>query len=78
MPFVAGGPNVPVVWDRDCPAGVMDFLNSEHLIQFQSTDWHFVDYDGAVLARVVGSPGQDAYQATLALKPLPGGRYAPG
>lgn len=65
LTFQGGGPDTPVVWDRDCPSGQMYFLNSDHLTQFMSADWSWMDDDGAVLARLVGSPGTDAYQATL-------------
>ncbi len=37
-------------------------LNTTRLIEFYSSDWEWMDQDGAVLSRV---PNVDAYEATL-------------
>lgn len=62
LDFTAGGGTIPVVFERDCPANSMFFLNTEHLKQHQSSDWEWMDEDGAVLNRVAN---KDAYEATL-------------
>jgi hypothetical protein len=63
IPFIGGGGNeIPVVTDRDCPANSMYFLNTDHLVEFMSSDWEFMQEDGAVLQRVIGV---DAYEAVL-------------
>lgn len=53
---------VGLTWDRDVPEGTAFVLNTEHLKEHVSSDWEFMDKDGAVLSRVVG---YDAYEATL-------------
>jgi hypothetical protein len=53
---------VGLTWDRDVPEGYAFVLNTEHLKEHVSSDWEFMDKDGAVLSRVVG---YDAYEATL-------------
>ncbi len=58
----AGGAEVKFLWDQDCPAGTVFALNTDHLFQYQSSDWEFMDDDGAVLSRVSGT---DAYEAVL-------------
>jgi len=63
IPFIGGGGSViPVVTDRDCPANSMYFINTSHLIEFQASEWEFMQEDGAVLSRV---SGLDAYEAIL-------------
>ena len=63
IPFMGGGGNeIPVVTDRDCPANSMYFVNTSHLIEFQASDWEFMQEDGAVLSRV---SGVDAYEFIL-------------
>lgn len=63
IPFIGGGGNViPVVPERDCPANSMYFINTEHLTEFMSSDWEFMQEDGAVLSRV---SGYDAYEFVL-------------
>jgi hypothetical protein len=63
IPFVGGGGNtIPVVVDRDCPANAMYFLNTDHLTEFQASDWEFMEKDGAVLSRLEST---DEYQFTL-------------
>lgn len=51
-----------LTWDRDCPANKAFGLSTEHLVQFEESDWEFMDMDGAVLSRV---SGEDAYEAVL-------------
>lgn len=58
----AGGAEVKFLWDQDCPTGTVFALNTDHLFQYQSSDWEFMDDDGAVLSRVSGT---DAYEAVL-------------
>lgn len=48
--------------DRDTPNQTAFGLSTEHLIEFEASDWEFMDEDGAVLSR---DPGYDAYVATL-------------
>lgn len=63
IPFIGGGGNViPVVPERDCPANSMYFINTDHLTEFMSSDWEFMQEDGAVLSRV---SGYDAYEFIL-------------
>lgn len=62
LEFAAGTKPIPVTWDRFAPANKMFLLNTEHLIEFQSSDWDWMDRDGAVLSRVANT---DAYEATL-------------
>ena len=59
-----GGASTPsaLVWDRDCPSNKAFGLSTSHLLEFQESDWDFMDQDGAVLSRV---PGLDAYEAIL-------------
>lgn len=53
---------VALTWDRDCPENRAFILNTSHLIHFVSSDWEWMEEDGAVLNRV---SDQDAYEATL-------------
>lgn len=63
IPFMGGGGTmIDVVTDRDAPANSMYFVNTEHLVEFQMSDWEFMDEDGAVLSRV---SGVDAYEFIL-------------
>lgn len=57
-----GGTDLDLAVDRDAPANSMFGFNTSHLIHFVSSDWEFMDEDGALLSRV---PNQDAYEATL-------------
>lgn len=57
-----GGVSLPLTWDRDCPANSIYFLNTEHLVHFEASDWEWMDDDGNVLSRVANT---DAYEATL-------------
>ena len=58
----AGNTSLALAVDRDCPDNSAFLLNLGCLTQHQSSDWEFMDEDGAVLNRV---PGVDAYEATL-------------
>lgn len=60
---VTAGRNTLALWaERDCPDTTAFIVNTNHLVQFEASDWEFMDEDGAVLNRV---PNQDAYEATL-------------
>lgn len=58
----AGNTSLPIAVDRDNPDNEAFLLNLPCLTQHQSSDWEFMDEDGAVLNRV---SGVDAYEATL-------------
>jgi hypothetical protein len=62
LSITAGGGEVGLAWDRDAPSNTAFGLNTSHLIQFQMSDWEFMQEDGSVLFRVAGF---DAYEATL-------------
>lgn len=63
IPFMAGGGSeIPIVVDRDAPANQMYFVSTDHLTEFQASDWEFMQEDGAVLSRV---SGVDAYEFIL-------------
>jgi hypothetical protein len=62
LDMTAGGSSVPLMWDRDCPSNKAFGLATPHLVQFQMSDWEFMQEDGAVLFRVSGT---DSYEATL-------------
>lgn len=55
---------IPWVADRDCPPNTVFFLDMDHLFLMQTSDWDFMDEDGAVLSRVANT---DAYEAVLYL-----------
>ena len=57
-----GGESVALAWAKDCPLNRAFGINTSHLTQNQSSDWEFMDMDGAVLSRV---SGEDAYEAVL-------------
>ena len=50
------------VADADCPPNTVFFIDLDHLQVMQTSDWDWMDEDGAVLSRVSGS---DAYEAVL-------------
>lgn len=58
----AGRSTLPLWAEKDCVDGTAFLVNTEHLVQFEASDWEFMDEDGAVLNRV---PNMDAYEATL-------------
>ena len=58
----AGNVSIPLATDRDAPSNKAFVLNLNHLKIHESSDWEFMDEDGAVLSRV---SGVDAYEATL-------------
>jgi hypothetical protein len=62
LDFTAGGPTIPAVWDRDCPANSLYGLDTDHLTEYQMSDWEFMEEDGNVLNRVANV---DAYESTL-------------
>lgn len=57
-----GGKSAVVVWDKDAPSKKAFGLSTSELVQFEASDWEFMDEDGAMLSRV---SGKDAYEATL-------------
>lgn len=57
-----GGSEFPIVVDRDCPANSVYFLNTNHLVEYQMSDWEFMQEDGAVLSR---ASGKDQYEFVL-------------
>jgi hypothetical protein len=60
---VSAGRNTLALWaERDCPDATAFIVNTDHLVQFEASDWEFMDEDGAVLNRVANT---DAYEATL-------------
>lgn len=62
LSITAGGGEVGFTWDRDCPGNTAFGLDTEDLVEFQASDWEWMDEDGAVLSRVAN---KDAYEATL-------------
>jgi hypothetical protein len=61
----AGGQTVSMVYDKDCPSGVAYAICTKRFQWYRMSDWEFMEEDGAVLARIVGANGQDAYEGTL-------------
>lgn len=62
LDFTASGPTIPIRWERDTPSNSLYFFNTEHLTEFQMSDWEFMEEDGAVLSRVANV---DAYEFVL-------------
>jgi hypothetical protein len=58
---------VSLYFDKDCQSGTAYGLSTNRLQFYRMSDWEFMDEDGAVLARIPGASGQDAYEATLFL-----------
>lgn len=56
------GETVGLVWERDAPEHNVWGLSTSDLVQFEMSDWEWMDEDGAVLSRI---PDQDGYEATL-------------
>ena len=53
---------LPLIADKDAPAGKMFFLDTDYLKVYQLSDIDWMQEDGAILSRVAG---KDAYGATL-------------
>lgn len=62
LSVTAGGSEVGLTWERDVPNNTCFGVNTDHLVEFQMSDWEFMQEDGAVLSRV---PGFDIYDAVL-------------
>jgi hypothetical protein len=62
LEMTAGGGSIPFMWERDCPENQVFLLNTDHLVEFQMSDWDWMDKDGAILSRVSNT---DAYEAVL-------------
>jgi hypothetical protein len=60
-----GANTVGMRYDKDCPAGIAFGITTKRFQWYRMSDWEFMQEDGAVLARIVGSQGQDAYEGTL-------------
>ena len=58
----AGGSDVEIIWERDCPSNTMFGLSTSNLIEFVEEDWQWMNDDGAILSRVANSL---AYEATM-------------
>jgi hypothetical protein len=61
----SGGQTVSMYYDKDCPSGVAFGLTTKRFQWYRMSDWEFMEEDGAILARIVGANGQDAYEGTL-------------
>lgn len=57
-----GSNTVALVFEKDCPENSLFGISTDSLVQYEMSDWDWMDSDGAVLSRV---SGQDAYEATL-------------
>jgi hypothetical protein len=53
---------VPIVWDKDCDANRLYFLDEEHLFFLSQSPLQWMDEDGGILHRVVD---YDSYEAVL-------------
>jgi hypothetical protein len=60
-----GDQTVVLRYEKDCPAGVAFGITTNRFQWYKMSDWEFMQEDGAVLARIVGAQGQDAYEGTL-------------
>jgi hypothetical protein len=58
----AGNVSLPLAVDRDAPNNRAFLIHRAAVTQHQSSDWEFMEEDGAVLSRV---SGEDAYEAVL-------------
>jgi hypothetical protein len=61
----AGAQTVSMFYDKDCPSGTAFGITTSRFNWYRMSDWEFMQEDGAVLARLVGANGQDAYEGTL-------------
>lgn len=60
---VGGGTTTATfAWERDAPEGTMFGIALDEMVQFEMSDWEWMDEDGAVLSRI---PEKDGYEATL-------------
>ncbi len=62
LEFSAGTSPIQITWDRDAPNNKLFFINTDHLKEFQMSDWDFMDEDGSVLLRTGTT---DGYNFTL-------------
>lgn len=62
LEFSAGTSPIQITWDRDAPNNQLFFFNTDHLTEFMSSDWDFMDEDGSVLLRTGTT---DGYNFTL-------------
>lgn len=64
--FTTDTGDIPVVPDYDCPVGHMFYMNEGDLKLYQTHDWKWMDRDGSMWQRVMGSGSTyDAYTATI-------------
>ena len=65
--FTTDTGDIPVVPDYDCPKKQMFYMNEKALKQYQTHDWKWMDRDGSMWQRVIGSNGDryDAYDAVM-------------
>ena len=63
--------DIALVVDKHCKEDStktrMYFLSSKHLGHYRMADYDWMQEDGAILARIPGASGEDAYEATLVL-----------
>lgn len=67
LAFTTDSGDIPVVADYDCPAKMMFFMNEKELKLYQTHDWKWMQRDGSMWQRVIGTSGAayDAYTATM-------------
>lgn len=63
LAFAAGGGNIPLIEDPDCPKNTMWGLDESSLKVYRDSDWHFLNRDGSIWKWVHGF---DQYEAILA------------
>jgi hypothetical protein len=63
LAFAAGGGDIPLVEDPDCPKNTMYGLDESSLKVYRDADWHFLNRDGSIWKWVHGF---DQYEAMLA------------
>lgn len=57
---------VPIVPDKDAPEGALFFVPEDHVGIARASDFYWLDKDGAILQRSIGTAGvQDAWEAVL-------------
>lgn len=59
---------IPFVPEKDCPEGAIFLPNEDELAIARMSDFYWLDKDGAILSRVIGSNGsaKDAWSAIMA------------